>query len=333
MDDPNQRRRYDQAPSANRPTYGNDQNRSAVSDRMQSSQMNIRSSRPSDGYQGYYGEPTQQPFGNPYQQSSYTDPSRQQYGSSMMYGGPQVGYPSGQQQQQQQPYQPNRDMTMMSGSSYFQPDPSTGGAPVEAVYQQQPLPQYPSGLQQIPAISQQTQSGPVGGETAVNEPEDNPNSEPTALSDQEVDERMGVFRAKLTAAVKAINRAQLSVALDYLLEVNTWIQEQTVPLALHLDNQDRRSERLAMWNDFNHTWLALLQKQKDFLNETATPVPGHPPLSLEQLKACGNSIVKLGELMEPHALVDYQYGVWEDQITLSGFLLSCGLLIGMLRRI
>ncbi|KAL5594785.1 hypothetical protein BROUX41_001699 [Berkeleyomyces rouxiae] len=315
MDDPNQRRRYDQPPSASRPAYSGDPNRGAVPDRMQGSQMSMRNSRPSDGYSGYYGEQTQQAFGNPYQQTSYTDPTRQPYANNIMYGGPQVGYPSGQQQQQQT-YQPTRDMTMMPGTNYFQPDPNTAGTQVEAVYQQQPLPQYPGGLQQLPTIGQQAQSGPVGNEATANEPDSNTTTGQASLSEQEVNERMDVFHTKMTTAFQAVNREHLGTALEALLEVNTWIAEQTVPLGLHLDNQEKRPERLDMWHDFNHAWLSLLQKHKDIIIADETPMAGrNPPLNLEQLKSCGNSIVKLGEVLEAHSLVDYEYGVWEDRIT------------------
>lgn len=44
-----------------------------------------------------------------------------------------------------------------------------------------------------------------------------------------------------------------------------------------------------------------------------------PPslLSLDDLRTMGNGLVQLCEILEPHGLVDYELGVWEEEITSS----------------
>jgi len=40
----------------------------------------------------------------------------------------------------------------------------------------------------------------------------------------------------------------------------------------------------------------------------------HRLLSQDTIEKLGNEIVRLSDGLERHGLVDYQYGVWEDQI-------------------
>jgi hypothetical protein len=78
------------------------------------------------------------------------------------------------------------------------------------------------------------------------------------------------------------------------------------------------SERLRLWEEFNYSWLSALQRQKDATAEmNKTGQPSQAPQTLmeaEFLRNMGNDLIRLCDSMEKHGLVDYQLGVWEEQI-------------------
>ena len=70
-----------------------------------------------------------------------------------------------------------------------------------------------------------------------------------------------------------------------------------------------------MWDDFNHCWLAIAQKQKDLTGEMMQS--GRQPqelLSADTIEKMCDEVVSLSDKMEPHGLVDYQLGFWEEEI-------------------
>jgi len=80
------------------------------------------------------------------------------------------------------------------------------------------------------------------------------------------------------------------------------------------DDQNLHSDRIKLWNDFNHAWLAILQAQKDMAesgHQTQRPQSLIPQEGLERM---GKELVRLCDSIERHGLVDYEYGVWEEQI-------------------
>ena len=89
-------------------------------------------------------------------------------------------------------------------------------------------------------------------------------------------------------------------------------------LGLVRDEQELHGERLKLWNDFNLCWLAVLQRQKDNTQEMlGTGQSPQPPQSILQedfLERMGRELVRLCDNMERHGLVDYQMGVWEEEI-------------------
>lgn len=72
-----------------------------------------------------------------------------------------------------------------------------------------------------------------------------------------------------------------------------------------------------MWNDFNHGWLGLLQKQKDVTESGQKPQAGQSVISRDELEDTGKELVRLCDGLEKHGLVDYEYGVWEEKIIAS----------------
>lgn len=86
--------------------------------------------------------------------------------------------------------------------------------------------------------------------------------------------------------------------------------------------------RIEMWDQFNTCWLALLQCQKDHTKEMLERGrPPNPPQNLlgeSFLEQLGNELVRLCDSIERHGLVDYQIGVWEEEIISSKLNLGHG---------
>ena len=92
-------------------------------------------------------------------------------------------------------------------------------------------------------------------------------------------------------------------------------------LGLLRDEPALHSERIRFWNEFNVCWLAVLQKQKDMTQEMldTSQAPPSPQSILQEdfLGRMGTEIVHLSDSVDRHGLVDYQMGIWEEEI-LSG---------------
>src|SRR5690606_38783421 len=72
-----------------------------------------------------------------------------------------------------------------------------------------------------------------------------------------------------------------------------------------------------MWNEFNMCWVCLMRKQKELLQEGILATELHPPRDLlppETLRRMGDELIRLCDSLERHGLVDYQLGVWEEEI-------------------
>lgn len=76
-------------------------------------------------------------------------------------------------------------------------------------------------------------------------------------------------------------------------------------------------ERLKLWSEFNTCWLAVFQRQKEVTLEVqASGHRQHPSALMEydQMEGMGKELIRLCDVMEKHGLVDYQMGVWEEEI-------------------
>lgn len=86
-------------------------------------------------------------------------------------------------------------------------------------------------------------------------------------------------------------------------------------LGLVRDEEELHSDRMKLWDEFNTCWLAVLQKQKDTTQEFLDA--GQQPqniIPLAFLRKMGDELVRLCDRMEQHGLVDYEMGVWEEEI-------------------
>ena len=90
-------------------------------------------------------------------------------------------------------------------------------------------------------------------------------------------------------------------------------------IGLVRDDATTHEERLKLWDEYNKSWLTVLQKQKEMtvhlLNTGQTPQSPESMIEHSFMDRMGRDLVRLCDNMEKHGLVDYQMGVWEEQIT------------------
>lgn len=87
-------------------------------------------------------------------------------------------------------------------------------------------------------------------------------------------------------------------------------------IGLVKDDETQHAERLRLWETFNRAWLALLQAQKDAVSEALASGqrPQQSLLNHDTLEQMGRELVRQCDAMEKHGLVDYELGVWEEEI-------------------
>lgn len=96
-------------------------------------------------------------------------------------------------------------------------------------------------------------------------------------------------------------------------QVTNWV----CPAGLHRDSESLHAHRMKLWDDFNHAWLSIFQRQKDMMESGEQLQRSQSLISKEGLEKMGKELVRLCDGVESHGLVDYQYGVWEEQIIAS----------------
>lgn len=72
---------------------------------------------------------------------------------------------------------------------------------------------------------------------------------------------------------------------------------------------------MSLWREFNHAWEGLGQKQKDIIEEALrTRRQPLEVLSISQITNMIDELIRLCDAIEKYGLVDYEMGVWEEQI-------------------
>ncbi|KAH6684429.1 hypothetical protein B0J14DRAFT_572858 [Halenospora varia] len=336
--DENRRRRQNEPPytgSDPRFTPGQSQGRGfsgSSADRYRSGTLTSPSTGRGSGgaaaYGGYYGEtqssfPTTLPT-NPLQyQSGYTQDQRQQqgftsYNPDLMYNvgqqAPQANvYDSPQQFQTRQP----AAMQMLPdvAAPYFPNEPTTGPNPpnlqhhassssstVYPQHQQSPGDRAPMLQQGYPGAMQ------IGGM---------PQAAPDIIEDEEfhtqgpgMEAAYNAYQTALKEIFQNIINGRLATAAQSLLEVSEWLLGHVGDL----DEVALHSDRIRLWGEFNTAWLSIFQKQKNML-ESGQRI--HPPQSLmsqDFINKMAKDLIRMCDAVEKHGLVDYQYGVAEEQI-------------------
>ncbi|KAK3308211.1 uncharacterized protein B0T15DRAFT_490803 [Chaetomium strumarium] len=243
------------------------------------------------------------------------------YPPTMMYNVQQTGGPQATSVYDASPQYPSRQaaaLPMMATDvtgPYFPSEPTNAAGPsalqaqaasssTAQVYQQPGLHGYSTG-------SMATMGGMATSQTTPTPDVRMDEEYPTTAG---LDEAYTSYQTALKEIFQNIRNGVLADASESLLGVSDWLLNHVVELGLTSDDQNLHEERIKLWNDFNHAWLAIFQRQKEMmesgqqLQRTQTLIPH------EGLKKMGKSLVRYCDNIERHGLVDYQYGVWEEQI-------------------
>lgn len=285
-------------------------------------------------YSGYYQEPTASfsAMGYP---SEYGQDTRQtqgygQYNPNMMYPGGAQGavYDTNQQFPSRQaaglqmmsaevatPYFPS-EQTNAAAAAVAGLQPQTASSSTSAVYQQNPS--DPRVLQQSYESAVVSGMAQAGGPDQVIEGQEYsvsaPALAPAPVPDAQMGEAYEQYQGALREVFTNIHNGALHTASESLLGISEWLLTKVVELGLTGDDESLLEDRLTLWQDFNHAWLSLFQKQKDMLDAGSTPRRNRGVMTKDQLTKMGNELVRLCNGIERHGLVDYQYGVWEERI-------------------
>ncbi|KAL7625487.1 hypothetical protein AAE478_004707 [Parahypoxylon ruwenzoriense] len=347
MDDHGRRRRPNEPPvnPASNPRYPvhdpNAQGRSygaSGSDRYRPAPVNTsptaaRGIGGTAGYSGYYQEPAAA-FSTAMQQntmayqSEYGQDARQTQGFStynapLMYNVPQTSaqsavydtspqFPSRQPAALQMmqtdvatPYFPNEPTNAAATSSL---QSHAGSSSTSTVYQQSPgsqrtmLQSYPSGL------------APMSGMAQTSAPEQAIEEQVYSQQSADMEAAWEQYQAALKEVFTNIRNGVLQAASESLLDISEWLLSKVVELGLTADNTEVYSNRMKMWQDFNHAWLSLFQKQKDMVESSLALQRGQTLINEDGLRKMGKELVRLCDGIDRHGLVDYEYGVWEEPI-------------------
>ncbi|EGE83637.1 hypothetical protein BDDG_06581 [Blastomyces dermatitidis ATCC 18188] len=131
------------------------------------------------------------------------------------------------------------------------------------------------------------------------------------------DDAYNQYQRALRQTFENTRSGRLLDASQSLLEISEWLLGNATELGLARDEEELRPDRIKLWNEFNTCWLAVCQKQKDMTQEVLETRSGATPQNLlteDILNKMGRELVRLCDRMEEHGLVDYQMGVWEEEI-------------------
>lgn len=187
-----------------------------------------------------------------------------------------------------------------SSSQYLTTQPEQtvyGGVPVT----RGPLHQaYPGGQVDFPGVEQQPAQGAI-------EPDTNQEALQQGLRD---------YKQQIKLTFDAIVAGRLTEASDKVLAATRWLVGSVSALGLQHDDESRHEERIELWTELNLCWEALGQKQKEITEEAlrTTRLPADI-LSSDTITHLVDELVNLCDQLEQYGLVDFELGIWEEQIT------------------
>ncbi|RPB05798.1 hypothetical protein L873DRAFT_1825076 [Choiromyces venosus 120613-1] len=152
----------------------------------------------------------------------------------------------------------------------------------------------------------------------ASEPVEDPEFSQQNHSATALDDAYNQYQSALKRTFQNMRDGRLGEAGTSLLTISDWLLSNAVELGLVRDEQELYGDRTRLWNEFNTCWLVVLQKEKEMLQEyIATGQAPQPPREIlreEMLERMGRELIALCDSMERHGLVDYQMGVWEEEI-------------------
>ncbi|KAH8129080.1 hypothetical protein ACSS6W_009511 [Trichoderma asperelloides] len=335
MDNSNQHRRQNDPPAYRAPIqkYQVPSSVGGPSERFRSAPLASPSTPRGLGgapaYSTYYQEPTAA-FSTPTNMPTTTLAYGSEYGADsrpqtqsfggystgmMMYNVPQPSTQTPVYDAQQFGQRQQAAMQMMAPdvtSAYFNPEagsaaanmqhPSQGSSASAGVYQQSQPINYASSMPSANAM--QHTSG---------------TADPTMGEGQDyaasgLQEKWLNYQRQLGSVFQDISSISLERAAETLLNVSSWLLTQVTELGLNQDDASLHAERIKLWNDFNHAWLALCFQQREIMSSGQQLSRSQRVMSQGTIKKLGDELIRLCDGIESHGLVDYQYGVWEDRI-------------------
>lgn len=277
------------------------------------------------------------------------------YGQNVMYsvGGAQGPASASSQYEPVEQYQQNRDSAIqvlstgfgVAQAPYYESGPTS--APASALASQNVPSPYPSlgytapqasvGRETpAPAYSTAGMTDPNQATSQAGYAQGGYGEQPSAGN--EFDVFYNRYQTELKRTFEHVRDGRLSEAAQQLFMLSDWVlhyaetlgesvQGQSVERAAELttglvrDDENHYAQRLVLWEEFNTCWLATLQKQKAFLQEMIStgqrPQPPRTLIDYDFIEKMGTQLVKHCDNMEKHGLVDYQMGVWEEEIIAS----------------
>lgn len=285
-----------------------------------------------------------QPYGQQQYSSGPPAPQRtpqtqySQYGSSQMYHvpGPQGDASSqyGTVSQYQQSQEPaietmNGGYRNVTQSQYYGAGGGQEGAatapavpiapqPMPSQYQAQQLgyPSHPSpGARESSAFSAASMADPrqvntPQGVFATGTYQDANDSSTKAYSE---------LAKRTTSIFSLVQAVRLDQAAEEMLQMTDWLASSAERLNLTQDPLDTTAnqEKREQLSNFNNCFMAALQKQKDLLKARQSGQqlnPSHHLIDERRLSDMGDRIVSLCNGVEKHGMVDYELGIWEEEI-------------------
>ncbi|KAJ5920940.1 hypothetical protein N7466_009266 [Penicillium verhagenii] len=259
------------------------------------------------------------------------------YESAMLYGFGQQGPAQGPFDVVPQ-YSPRQSAAIEALSNqfavpqYFTPEESTAtGVPNPALSPylgQQQIPYNhpgpmarPSTTQPFPAtMSDFTPIGTAGSSRLDPQPPQiQHHSDPPQLPASDLsslEEAYSQYQRALRSTFDHTRTGRLVEASRSLLEISEWLVTNSRDLGILRDDNLSYPDRLELWKEFNICWLAVCQKQKDL---TQGYTGDHPSVQItlltrDRMEAMGKALIQLCDQLEQHGLVDYQMGIWEEEI-------------------
>lgn len=283
-------------------------------------------------YQAEYGQEQRPP------QQSY-----QQYGPNVMYN-----VPGQQQTSPQSPYEPVQPYQQPRQSAAIEVLTNQFGVPPQ-YYETGPTSAPASAIgQPLPSPYNQlsyTNQGPasrdsIGSAYASGMADTNPTPQSafgqSNYATGELDVAYTHYQAELKKTFESVRDRRLMEAGQSLVNITEWLlgnaemlgklhrsilclnEQLKLTTGLVRDDEQMHADLIKLWEQFNTGWLAALQTQKEMTNEMLEtgqqPRAPHSLMDTDQMEAMGKELVRLCDIMEKHGLVDYQMGVWEEEI-------------------
>ncbi|KAF4461630.1 hypothetical protein FALBO_11573 [Fusarium albosuccineum] len=123
-----------------------------------------------------------------------------------------------------------------------------------------------------------------------------------------------VYQRQLATIFQDIMKGCLENAAEILLTVTDWLLSHAADLGLNLDDTNLHEDRVKFWHNFNYAWLGLGQRQLELMTSSKQLSRPQGLIPKAVIKKMGNALIRSCDGIEQHGLVDYQYGVWEEEI-------------------